>query len=625
MPEADIPSARQLSAGDLSCRLEGSEVRRLSWQGIELLRGVSYLLRDAQWATVAAAVHGLNIEQSGDRFELHFELRWVLREGTLRADAHIEGDAQGHFVFSVQATSDAALRSNRCGFVVLHPADLAGAPLTVEHTSGAIEETCFPALISPSQPVFDIRRMRHQPRPGLTVDCRLDAELPGDPAGKFEMEDQRNWSDASFKTYVGSLLDPWPYELPAGRTLRQSVQVQVSGAVPRDDPQRRGARAPGLQVGSATGARMPAIGLGVPAGLEAIDAHERQAVAALRPAWLLAEIELDADALRTRLHDVRALAEACGAQVQLDLICPAALTPTDAAALLQRACRDEGWSPQALRACPAPYLKSYQPQAQWPVLPGLETYAQALRAAFPQARIGGGMFTYFTELNRKRPPIDGIEFIGHTTCPLVHAADDVSVLETLQSLPHIARSVQSIWPGLGHRLGPVTLAMHRNPYGDGPVPNPRHERIAMAAEDPRHHDAFGAAWFAGYAAAVIPFGLEVLSLNHSHGTSGPLLRRGRPGWRPGTRVPAWGVQQVLAHASGAELLSLDGLPEGLAGIAWQHPGGPPHVLLAHLGDGRCALALPGIWQVRRLGDGGDTRRVEGSLVLDAFEVLLLQR
>ena len=33
---------------------------------------------------------------------------------------------------------------------------------------------------------------------------------------KFEMEDHRNWMDASYKTYVCSLLDPWPYTLKKG-------------------------------------------------------------------------------------------------------------------------------------------------------------------------------------------------------------------------------------------------------------------------------------------------------------------------------------------------------------------------------------------------------------------------
>ena len=32
----------------------------------------------------------------------------------------------------------------------------------------------------------------------------------------FEMEDQRNWTDASYKTYVRPLALPWPYTLRAG-------------------------------------------------------------------------------------------------------------------------------------------------------------------------------------------------------------------------------------------------------------------------------------------------------------------------------------------------------------------------------------------------------------------------
>ena len=32
----------------------------------------------------------------------------------------------------------------------------------------------------------------------------------------FEMEDQRNWTDASYKTYVRPLALPWPYTLAGG-------------------------------------------------------------------------------------------------------------------------------------------------------------------------------------------------------------------------------------------------------------------------------------------------------------------------------------------------------------------------------------------------------------------------
>ena len=47
------------------------------------------------------------------------------------------------------------------------------------------------------------------------------------------------------------------------------------------------------------------------------------------------------------------------------------------------------------------------------------------------------MFSYFTELNRKRPPAELFDFVCHTICPLVHAGDDLSLTEGLEALPYI--------------------------------------------------------------------------------------------------------------------------------------------------------------------------------------------
>ena len=42
------------------------------------------------------------------------------------------------------------------------------------------------------------------------------------------------------------------------------------------------------------------------------------------------------------------------------------------------------------------------------------------------------MFSYFTELNRKRPPLGELDFVSFTTSALVHAGDDRSVAESLE-------------------------------------------------------------------------------------------------------------------------------------------------------------------------------------------------
>ena len=57
------------------------------------------------------------------------------------------------------------------------------------------------------------------------------------------MEDQRNWSDASFKTYVRPLSLPWPYVMEPGVTNRQSVELDIQrdpGSKPQPASREKG-------------------------------------------------------------------------------------------------------------------------------------------------------------------------------------------------------------------------------------------------------------------------------------------------------------------------------------------------------------------------------------------------
>ena len=596
-----VPAARVLRAGALRCEFSQGALRDVRWHGVEIVRGISYLLRDRDWGTVPATVADVALDESPARFVLGFTLRMTTPRGTLAAAARIEGDADGFLVFEARATPDADLETNRCGFVVLHPGAAAGRALEVEHTDGRRDDTRFPAEVSPAQPVLDIRALAYAPAHGVRLRVRLEADLPGDPAGKFEMEDQRNWSDASFKTYVASLLDPWPYVLPAGRATTQRVSVAVEGAPP---DARASAQAPAIVLGAAGARRMPAIGVGVPPGIAAAGAHELAALRALGAGWWIVEAEFDAPGHGDDLALLAALRGALPVRVRLDAVVPADRSPADCAGLVHAAAEAAGLRVDAVRLLPRPYLKSFQPGDRWPDLPPLEAYAEAARARFPHAQVGGGMFTCFTELNRKRPRPEGLDFIGHATFPIVHAADDRALMQTMESLAAIHRSVRALWPGVAYHLGPSALAMRRNPYGDLPAPNPRGERLAMAAADPRHDALFGAAWTAAYAAAVAPLGVELLALHASHGASGPFGRRA-PAAAP---VPAWDMLRVLAEAAGAPIVPVDKLPDGVLGLAWQRADGRVEGIVVDVSGEPRTLR----WRER---DGASPRR------LDAYEAL----
>ena len=617
-----VPELRVFRAGGLHCEFAGGGVRRVLWHGEELLRGVSYLLRDRDWGTAPCHLDDLTVDESPARFTLQFVLRMPLGDAQLRAQASIEGRADGHFSFTVDAAPDREIVSSRCGFVVLHPASCAGRALAVVHTDGSVEHTAFPQAISPGQPVFDIRAMQWSLQPGLAVGCRLWADLPGLPGAKFEMEDQRNWSDASFKTYVGSLLDPWPYAVPAGAALRQAVTVTVQ------DSRDAAARAVGagravepLRWSPLAGLTMPPLGLGMPHLDVMPTAAEQAAVAALRPAWLVVQLELARANGPAQLSAARELAAISGAAVQIDVICPDDLPPAQVAERVRQACHAADLAPAALRLCPRAYLASYQPTDRWPDVAPLEDYARAARAAFPSARIGGGMITNFTELNRKRQSAEAIQFIGHTSCPIVHAADERSVMETLEALPAMAHTVREVWPGLGWRIGPLALAAARNPYGSATAPNPGGRRLCLADRDPRHHGQFGAAWCAGVAAVLAPLGVELLALWNSHGPSGPLLADSQPGWAAGATVPAWPVLCELAAWRGRALWACDGLPPGVRAVASRAGDGALRALVVNTAEPPVELVFDTAMSMH--APGGATTAPRHRVRLGAYEVAVL--
>src|SRR6185295_8626441 len=105
---------------------------------------------------------------------------------------------------------------------------------------------------SPSQPIFNIRAITHEFAPGAKVTCRMEGDT-------FEMEDQRNWMDASYKTYVRPLSQPWPYTLAPGAKLDQRVTLTIEGS-----PKVKAAAAGGVGIEIGVGGgKLPSLGVGL--------------------------------------------------------------------------------------------------------------------------------------------------------------------------------------------------------------------------------------------------------------------------------------------------------------------------------------------------------------------------
>lgn len=484
---------RRLGAGNLSAELVDGNLRYVRFKGHEVLRAIAYVVRDENWGTYAPVIAGLTVEEEPGRFTVRYQARCG---DSLAYAAVISGHADGRLVFNAVATPERDFTTNRCGFCVLHPiVGVAGQWVKVEHNDGRMEETVFPDLIEPWQPFKDIRALTHRVASRILATCAFTGDV-------FEMEDQRNWSDASYKTYVRPLALPWPYVMAAGEPNRQAIDLRIvaqadATATPSPDGPVT------IEVAETDAMRKHAdIGLLIdPAELgrtmEWIDALRD-----LAPQFLLLHLDPTAGHGVDELRAFARLQQESGLPVTLEYVVACDGDLSREFAHLAAMVRESGLGLAALAVCPSVDRQSTPPGSEWPPCPPLAEIYEAARRAFPDTPLGGGMFSYFTELNRKRPP-DLLDFVTHGTNAIVHAADDTSVMETLEALPDIFRSARAIiGEGKPYRLGLCSIPMRQNPYGARTMENPHGKRVPMARTDPRQRGLFAAAWTTGFAARV---------------------------------------------------------------------------------------------------------------------------
>jgi D-apionolactonase len=555
----EVPDGKKLTlvAGPITAVLDNGSLRYVRAYGAEVLRCIAFLVRDRNWGTTAPVIENVRVKQGKDSFKVSYTATCRDATQALRYEAEIEASAKGMVRFAAKGTPLTDVVTNRTGFVVLHPlVGVVGAPVEIVHTDGRKEKTRFPKFISPGQPVFEIRSLKHTVAPGVTATVLMEGN-------KFEMEDHRNWMDASYKTYVCSLLDPWPYTLKAGESFNQSITVTIEGK-PKTNSSKSSS-AVSVNVGGNKG-RMPFVGVGVPMGQAEASLQTASLVALAGPSHLVCRIDGRTDGIEAAAEAFHALKEKTGKPVTLEIVLPAKAPAMDEVAAIARPVLAGGLKPGAIVITQVHDLKSFQPNTPRPWGPTYEEMAAAARHHFPGVLLGGGMLSYFTELNRKPAPKGVFDFITHSVCPTVHTADDVSVMETLEAMPSIIASTRNMIGKTPYHLGPSSIACRDNPYGAAVAANPGNGRVCLSDNDPRQRGLFAAAWNLGLVAAAARGGIDAMALGALTGPQGVIQDNGL--------VPAFHVMAGLSDSAHARRLdAISTVPSKLETLAYQTKAG----------------------------------------------------
>lgn len=217
-PEA---APQTLATGRASLLWHAGAVRRLTFDGVEILRGLTMVIRDACWGTHRLSSTASDVKHEGATLELRQESRLENEGGCILSSVLSISIMEARMNATLRISAEQSFETCRSGLVVLLPlAPIVGRSAKVTHNDGTEETSRFDRCISPSQPFYSIRRLQLNPATNLHMTLDLEGDV-------FEMEDQRNWSDASLKIYNRPLAWPSPYRLEAGECVEQRVNLSI--------------------------------------------------------------------------------------------------------------------------------------------------------------------------------------------------------------------------------------------------------------------------------------------------------------------------------------------------------------------------------------------------------------
>jgi hypothetical protein len=543
-----LPVPHSLRAGPLTLSYENGDLRSVRLGRHQVVQRIYAAVRDRDWGTVPNEISNERIEAGSDSFRITYHVKNRQDDIHFEWDALITGLEDGTVSFSFEGEAITSFQHSRIGFCILHPVlECAGLTCRIDRVDGPPRSGVFPRFIAPGQPVEpfnEMAGMTYAVLPGVEVELRFTGDI-------FEMEDQRNWTDASYKTFCTPLRLGYPHCITAGTKVAQSVTLRLTGdwkAGLEAAPQAGADLIVNLDLESAK--PIPGIGLGAASHGEALTAREIARLRDLNLSHLRLDLAPSQPGWRSGLQ--RVSGEAREISVPLEI---ALLLSSDAEAELDQLTAQVGVvKPDVCR-----WLVFHTAE----LVPSEKLVRQArerLALCTPGVPVGSGSDAGFYEFNTERRVTDALDFVAYPLNPQTHAFDNASLVQTL---PVQAVTAESTRQFAGLRpivISPITLKMRFNPYAVGPeIVQPG---TLPPQVDARQMSLFGAGWTLGSIKHLAECG-QVSSLTYHETTgwrgvmdteSGSPLPDQFPAL-PGMVFPLYHVLGAVGEFAGGEVLS----------------------------------------------------------------------
>jgi D-apionolactonase len=525
---------QHVSNGPLTAILDGPELANIRLRGAEIVRRILVTVRDTNWDTVQPRLLSSSISTEGDQLSIDMEGEHVAGEISFRWRVSIRTSDTG-LVYELDGYTDGDFPYSRIGLCVLHPVGTCAGAAYRSSSSSETHSGVLPITITPQTVVDGIPIPLFPPFDRLELDPGTGSTIIfGFEGDQFEMEDQRNWTDDSFKSYCTPASLGSPHQATRGQRFHQSVEVRAINFA----AEARDASEPiAVEIGGPSGNSMPGLGLAMGSDHQIPDDEEASLLRRLGLAHVRADVKVEPQSLQAALEAAILAHRKIGAPLEL-----AVHLELDDDVLLQELAQSlRGRDVQLAR------ILAFHREARSET-PTETTSAALVRLVQSRlgdmAPVGGGTNMDFAELNRRRPDASATELVAWSMNSQVHASDDASVMETLRGQTATVLTARSFCEDCSFALGPITLRQRFNPVATGPAVVADPDALP-AHVDPRQDTQFCAAWTAGSIARLALTGVASLTYFELSGPAGVI---------DGLPFPVFHVFEIVKAFRGEVLL-----------------------------------------------------------------------
>jgi hypothetical protein len=488
-----------LKAGKLSMVYENGGLRYISANNFEFVRMIYSAVRDREWLTIKPVISGEKFDTKPDSFTIKYIAHYLSGEINFLAHYSITGNADNSLIFTLEGEVLGDFEKNRIGFCLLHPIEgFKGENCEIVHTGNIAENLAFPYFISPHQPFADIKSMLVK-RSGTS--CRID--LYGDV---FETEDQRNWTDASFKTYCTPLNKPFPVTVFKGEKISQKIELKISAG---DASENIESGQTSISINTEKILPFPMIGISRSTRPAPLTEEELRILKRIRFDHYRIDIYLFSNDWKVKLESGLSEATSLGYKTELALFF------------------DENFEVQiqefiklitALTIDIALVLIFHRTFFSTPNFL-IDRVAPQLRDALPGALIGCGTNANFAQLNRSRPESANTDCICYSIHPQEHASDNLTLIENLQVQRDTVESARSFSSNKEIWVSPVNIQRRFN-ANTSTFESFREEDDLPPQVDSRLMSLYAGCWTAGSLKHLIDGGIKGVTYFETVGERG---------------------------------------------------------------------------------------------------------